>query len=310
MDDGAATDGAVVDGTVGDGTVGDGSAATTGYVLGSGEPALARLGHLSRVYAEVTARWLDSAGLAPGMSVVDLGCGAGDVTEAVAARVGPTGRVVGIDNAAPPLESARRRAAAAGLAHVTYELGDMAEWRPPDPVDAVVGRLVLTHAADPVTLVTGWRDVVRPGGVVAFQDVVLTTRAAQPPLPLLTSYNHWLIETFTRLGRPVDMGLRLTAVFLAAGLPGPVLTAGAPAERGGDAVGWSIAAGDVASLLPHMLHTGVATEDEIGPATFERRLRQEAAEHDAVLINPLLVGAVARTPVRRPPLPRPRSTHG
>jgi hypothetical protein len=55
---------------------------------------------------------------------------------------------------------------------------------------------------------------------------------------------------------------------------------------------------------------GVATAEEIDPETFERRLRAQAAEHDAVLLNPLVVGASAHTPVRRAPVPPPRPGQG
>ncbi len=55
-------------------------------------------------------------------------------------------------------------------------------------------------------------------------------------------------------------------------------------------------AGDVMSLIGYMERLGVATSAEVGPQTFERRLRAEAAETDAVLANPLMVGAWARIP--------------
>jgi hypothetical protein len=114
------------------------------------------------------------------------------------------------------------------------------------------------------------------GGVIAFQDVVLTTRATQPPVPLVAASNGWLVTALQRLGRPVDMWLRLAAVFTAAGLPDPVLTAGAPLERGGGAVGLSIIACDVTTLLPVYECTGVATADEVGAETVEQRLREQA----------------------------------
>nr|WP_275585972.1 class I SAM-dependent methyltransferase [Geodermatophilus sabuli] len=262
--------------------------------MGDADPELARLDALSEVYAPVTAVWLDSLQLAPGASVVDLGCGVGSVTQVLADRVGPAGRVTGVDAAARPLEVARRRAAAAGSVHVRFEQADVTTWEPEAPVDAVVGRLILVHLPDPVGLVRRAVELVRPGGVVAFQDVVLTTRAAQPALPLLTASNGWILTTFGVLGRPVDMGLRLGAVFSAAGLPDPVLTSGAPLERGPDALGWSIVGGDVTSLLPAFERTGVATAADVGPETFERRLREQAAAADAVLVNPLVVGAAAR----------------
>ena len=269
---------------------------TTGYVLGDDDPELARLAALSRVYAGATAGWLDATGLGAGASVVDLGCGPGDVALAAAERVGPGGRVLGVDAAERPLELARRRAAAAGLRNVTFVRADVTTWAPPGPVDAVLGRLLLLHLADPVALLARAAEHVRPGGVVAFLDVVLATRSAQPELPLLTAFTGWLTTALTRLGVQVDAGLRLSALYRAAGLPDPVLTTGQPLERGGGAHGWTIVAGDVVSLLPAFERTGTATAAEVGPADFEQRLRAQADAADAVLVNPLLVGAVARRP--------------
>jgi SAM-dependent methyltransferase len=266
-----------------------------GYVLANDDPAMARLDALSRVYADATAAWLDSAGLAPGTTVADVGCGPGAVTLAAAERVGPAGRVVGVDTAAHPLAVGRRRAAEAGYPGVSFEQADVTTWEPPGRLDAVLGRLVLLHLPDPVAMLARLARWVRPGGVVAFQEVVLSTRAAYPPLPLLTAYNGWLLDTLARLGVPVDLGLRLGTVFRAAGLPDPVLTTGQPLERGGDADGWSIVAGDVAALLPAFARTGTVTAEEVGP-DFEQRLRAQAAAVDAVLVDPLLVGAVARVP--------------
>ena len=267
-----------------------------GYVLGSSDPEMARLAAISQLYGPVTRAWLDSAGLEPGMTVADLGCGPGDVTLAVAERVGPGGAVVGVDGAARPLERARERAQQAGLRQVTFEQADVTRWRPARPLDAVVGRFILLHLPDPVAQVARVAGLVRPGGVVAFADVALATRAAEPELPLLTAFNGWFLETFRRAGRPVDMALHLAAVFAAAGLPAPVLTSAAPLERGSAAVGWSIVGGDLTSLLPVIERCGVATSDDVGPGTFEQRLRAQAGERDAVLVNPLVVGACARTP--------------
>ncbi|WP_138735094.1 class I SAM-dependent methyltransferase [Modestobacter excelsi] len=269
------------------------------YVLGSTDPEMARLAAISRVYGAMTGAWLDAAGVRPGMRVADLGCGPGDVALAAARRVGPTGSVVGVDDAARPLVRARRRAEEERLATVTFERGDVLSWEPAEPLDAVVGRFILMHLPDPVAAVVRAAKLVRPGGIVAFADVALTTRGSLPELPLLTSYLEWFLETLRRAGRSVDMALRLAAVFAAAGLPSPVLTSAAPAERGGDAVGWSIVAGDLTSLLPVIERLGVATAVTIGPDMFEQRLRAQATAHDAVLLNPLVVGASARTPLSR-----------
>ena len=266
------------------------------YVLGSAGNELRRLQTLSLLYRDVTRRWLERAGIGPGMSVVDVGCGPGDVTLLVGDLVGPTGSVTGVDSSPEALARARTRAEAAGLRNVRYEVGDLASWSPEGPVDAVVGRLILMHMPDPVAVLARMAGMVRPGGVAAFQDIVLPTRRTEPDLPLVGTFNGWLLETLRRFGRPVDMGLRLSATFREAGLPSPGLATGAPMERGPDALGYSLMAGDVTSLIGHMERLGVATAAEVGPQTFERRLRAEATETDAVLANPLMVGAWARIP--------------
>lgn len=230
------------------------------------------------------------------MSVVDMGCGPGDVTLLAAEMVGPGGMVTGVDSSPEALALARSRAERAGLRSVTFERSDVTGWLPGHPVDAVVGRLVLMHLPDPAAALARFAGAVRPGGVVAFQDILLTTRRTEPGLPLVAAFNGWLIETLRRSGRPVDMGLRLAAVFRAAGLPEPGLVTGAPVERGADPLGYSLMAGDVASLLPRMEQLGVANAAEVRPETFEDRLRAEAAAADAVFLSPLMVGFWARIP--------------
>ena len=68
--------------------------------------------------------FLEAAGLRPGMTMVDYGCGPGFVTLPAAEIVGPAGRVYGLDVHEGMVELARSRAAEAGLANVTTLLND------------------------------------------------------------------------------------------------------------------------------------------------------------------------------------------
>jgi SAM-dependent methyltransferase len=251
--------------TLKDGEVPVDAGAGADYILGSGEPELLRLSHVSTLYRDITCAWLTEIGLEPGMDVADLGCGLGEVTEPAAGLVGPNGSVTGVDSAEHPLDRARSHAAQAGLRHVLYRQADVDRWQPEHRLDAVIGRLILMHVADPVGLLARLAGLVRPGGLIAFQDVVLTVRRTEPELPLVATFNDWLIRTVRGLGRPADMGLRLVAVFADAGLQVEHLTAASPVERGGDAVGYAVMAGDVTSLLPHMERLGIASARDIVP---------------------------------------------
>lgn len=123
-------------------------------------------------YLETLTRLLDAQKrqsfdllqLAPGMSVLEIGCGLGRDVEAIATRVGPTGRVVGIDASHELIAKAIERTAAASLP-VRYEVGDAhALSFATDSFDAARVDRVLEHLADPAQAVRELARVVRPGG--------------------------------------------------------------------------------------------------------------------------------------------------
>ena len=68
------------------------------YVLGHAPEELRRLILQAGILRPITARLLHDAGIGPGMRVLDLGCGVGDVTMLLADMVGPSGSIVGIDH--------------------------------------------------------------------------------------------------------------------------------------------------------------------------------------------------------------------
>src|SRR3981081_1121878 len=80
------------------------------YVLGHSKQELRRLMLQAENLRPITTRLLREAGLAPGMRVVDLGCGVGDVAFLAAEIVGPTGTVIAIDRNATAVVPATPRA--------------------------------------------------------------------------------------------------------------------------------------------------------------------------------------------------------
>jgi ubiquinone/menaquinone biosynthesis C-methylase UbiE len=113
------------------------------YVLGHTDIEQLRLIRQARILAPFTQHFLRDAGIVPGMRVLDIGCGMGDVTMLAAGLVGPAGRVVSIDMNQASIETARRRASAAGLDNATFHRAEISAFADPKPFDAIVGRLVL-----------------------------------------------------------------------------------------------------------------------------------------------------------------------
>jgi ubiquinone/menaquinone biosynthesis C-methylase UbiE len=74
----------------------------TTYALGHSSAEIQRLKDQAAMLRPITERLLRSAGIDAGMRVLDLGCGAGDVSMLAAELVGPAGIVVGIDRSREP----------------------------------------------------------------------------------------------------------------------------------------------------------------------------------------------------------------
>jgi ubiquinone/menaquinone biosynthesis C-methylase UbiE len=106
--------------------------------------------------------------LAPGNTVLDLCCGAGGSAIPAACAVGPDGRVVGVDLAAPLLELARAKAGRDRLSNVEFHLGDATRTGyPSGSFDAVVCVFGVFFARDmPAFVAEMWR-MVQPGGTLA-----------------------------------------------------------------------------------------------------------------------------------------------
>ena len=94
-------------------------------------------------------------------TVVDLGCGTGDLTATLLGRW-PAANVVGVDSSPEMIASAQNPG-------VTFELADLAVWAPAAPVDVLVSNAALQWVPDHPALVPRLAEQVAPGGVLAFQ---------------------------------------------------------------------------------------------------------------------------------------------
>ena len=244
-----------------------------------------------------TDRLFRAAGLEPGMRVLDVGCGAGDVALLAARLVGSAGEVVGVDTDGAALDVARARAHSLGLTNIRFIEGDARTAEPDGTFDAAVGRLVLMYCKDPADAVRRVAAHLRPGGIVAFQEFDLDPAIGSRSLPDDTLWNdigRLLVDTFARAGTHTRMGRQLFTAFIDAGLPAPemrdeTLIGGGPGFGG---YGWL--AGVARGLSPLMTKLGLVDTDQLDVDTLADRLRDDAVRNRAVVWTPALVGAYAR----------------
>jgi len=143
---------------------------TSEYALGYTAAEQQRLIRQATRFAPVTERLFREVGIGPGQRVLDLGSGMGDVAMLVARLVGPTGEVVGIEREPSSIARAKGRVAEAGLRNLSFTQMDVTQIASDRPFDAAVGRFILMFLPDPVSVLRSVSRLVRPGGVVAFQE--------------------------------------------------------------------------------------------------------------------------------------------
>ncbi len=254
------------------------------YILGHSDREVERLKAQAQRVDPITQRFLREAGLVPGMRVLDVGSGAGDVAFLAADIVGASGEVVGVDRAPAVLQIARERSKAKSLTNVTFTAGDPATMAFDRPFDAVIGRYVLQFQRDPTIMLRHLSALVSPGGLVAFHEIDWSGLRSFPEAPTFERCCQWGAETLRLHGTESRMGSKLYATFVGAGLSPPTMRLEAPIGGGAAITPWLRMFADlIGVLMPEMERLGVATAEEVGLETLAERLSTEAQALSSVI---------------------------
>jgi hypothetical protein len=160
-----------------------------------------------------------------------------------------------------------------------------------EPVDAVIGRLILMHLPDPAATLRQLSNWVNPGGVIAFSENDITGTRSTPELPLFGQVTAGIVRAFEAMGLSPRFGATLHTIFADAGLGAPHLTLGTPIGTAADtdllayaAEVWRL----VSSIAQRM---GFAIDELAEIDEFVLRFREEALAVNALIAMPPLITA-------------------
>jgi SAM-dependent methyltransferase len=204
------------------------------YMHRGGRDGRDRLAVLARVMAPNTNRLFDRLGDMAGWSVLDVGCGGGDVSFNLADRVGPGGRVLGLDLDADQLAIVRAEALERSRTNLDFRQADVLKPWPVVPAEMAYARFVFTHLPDPELALRHGFDALCQGGIMVIEDCDMTGHACNPPCPAFDRYYEWYIQLAKLRGGDPFIGRRLGELLERVGFTEIDVRVVQPCEHSGD----------------------------------------------------------------------------
>ena len=264
------------------------------YSLGHTPQEYERLRTQARIWEGATTRVLDQVGVRQGGSCLDAGCGPGETMRMLAERVGPDGRVLGMDADTSIGILAVEMLHRTGNRQCAFHTHDLtaAEPVPGAPFDLVYARLLLFHVPQRVAVLERLWDAVAPGGHLVVQDYDLRTASVLPDLASFAEVGRVIFGAFGAAGADISVGARLSRLFEEAGVGVPDGTdvTGRIEPLG---TGSAMFANVYRSLLPVALAHGITTE-EAAAATLAAFGDDAVRFADSPMTWPLMIGAWKR----------------
>jgi SAM-dependent methyltransferase len=257
------------------------------YIIRGGDEGRARLSVLSQAMAPYTGALLDRLAWS-GRRVLDAGCGGGDVSRELAARVGPEGFVLGID--ADGVKIAAATDAADGVGNLAFRHGDAIAPGPEDPFDVIYSRFVLSHLTDPAGALSVFRRRLAPRGFLVLEDVDFDGHFCDPALPAFDRYVSWYRAAAARRGADALIGRALPRLVREAGYELVEAEAVMPAALDGPIK--RMAALTLEAVAGAVVGAGIASQNDVDGALAD--LRRAADDPTIFMSLPRVVRVIAR----------------
>ena len=266
---------------------------STSYVIRGGEEGRSRMSVIARAMWPTTERLLLAAGLTSGMRCLDLGCGAGDVSLALARLVGASGSVTGVDQDDVKVQFAREDADSERLSNVEFRASNVEQLADDAEFDLVYARFLLTHLRDPAAVLRRMVRAAKPGGVIVVEDIDHAGVFSHPHSPALEQFVGLYNRVVRSRGADPEIGPKLPGLFREVGLAELHLWHVQPVYLDGEAK--HIHRVTLDNIAPALTAAALATDAELEVLT--RALDAFLTRPDTIVSTPRIFQVWARRPL-------------
>jgi SAM-dependent methyltransferase len=264
------------------------------YIIGASNQEILRLGQQHAIWRERALAGWRRAGLKPGMTVLDIGSGPGHASFDLAQLVGPTGKVIAVDQSALFLEAVNEGAKLRGLTNIETLKTDLGKLTLPGySVDMIWSRWVLSFLADPQHLFERLKTVLKPGGVfVAHEYGHYETFGFSPADPVQDRFIDAVKASWRAFGGEPNIAKQLPAMMANIGWKTEFMTPHIFTTRPGELVwewpmGWLKSDG-----IDRLVELKFLSEED--GQRFHALANERAADPNSILTTPMVIEVIAR----------------
>ncbi|WP_339742748.1 class I SAM-dependent methyltransferase [uncultured Maricaulis sp.] len=263
------------------------------YIIGANQAEIERLGLQHAIWREAALQAWQSGGIRPGMTVMDVGAGPGYASFDLARMVGPSGRVIAVDQSALFLDALREGAAARRLGNIETVECDLADYDwPQASCDAIWSRWCLCFVPDPDAVLAGIDRALKPGGRYITQEYGdYRSFRLEPRAPVFDRFLAAVEASWRHFGGDPNVAQRFPKAFAALGWQTlslkPIVHAGNP----GDWI-WQWPLTWLEQAPARLVDLGfLGAEDAVSFAAF---VAERQADPASLMITPMVLETIAR----------------
>lgn len=264
------------------------------YIIGASQQEILRLGQQHAIWRERALAGWRRAGLKPGMTVLDIGCGPGHASFDLAQLVGPTGKVIAVDQSALFLDAVNAGAKQRGLINIETVKSDLGQLVLPDNcVDMIWSRWVLSFLASPQGLFERLKTALKPGGAfIAHEYGHYETFGFFPADPVQDRFIEAVKKSWRAFGGEPNIAKQLPALCRQIGWTTEFMMPHIFTTRPGELV-WDWPVGWLKSDgIGRMVELGFLSAED--GQRFYDLADARSADPDSVLTTPMVIEVIAR----------------
>lgn len=181
------------------------------YVIGVGKEDEERLSLLNELFGKTSKNLLLKAGLTPGMRILEVGCGTGNMTKWIAKQIGDNGLVTAVDISHEQVKIAQENCSESN--NITFITSSIFDLKHEMQFDLIYSRFLIMHLQNPFEGLQQLTRLLKPNGILVSEEATNSVTACYPESPIFRKYRELVMALFQKNNIDFDIGEKLYAYF-------------------------------------------------------------------------------------------------